>query len=750
MADQQNLGGNFPAASKGAGSGRAALMRRRLRRRIHEYALKRKRRNVTRRKVGSRKATVVLALILVLLFGAFAWAQQYLTPKPQGNEVSLNELVALAEEKRIVSATFLDEDNLVVGTYAAAAVAEEDEAAEDEQTKRGGAGDRRPGSGGDEKNRDGAGNKNDKKERARGGDSASDEPPSVAPEGEGTYYASTPSSDAAFGPLFDILRASGARVVSEPQTTKGVVRNVATYLLPLLILANFFGLLFTAGRGGSSGIGDVIAFGALGKKKQRRGFAAPVTFGDVGGAQEAVAELKEVVDYLRDPERYEDLGAVPPKGVLLFGPPGCGKTLLAKAVAGEAGVPFFSVAGAEFVESLVGVGAARVRDLFQRVRAVAPAIVFIDELDAAGRKRGAAGSSGGSDEREQTLNQLLVEMDGFEVSAGIVVVGATNRPDILDPALLRPGRFDRHITVDQPDAEGREEILELHARGKPVAPDVEFSYLARRTPGFSGADLANVINEAALLTVRQSKPVIHLPELEEAVQRVLHGPKRRGRVLSDDERRRAAFHESGHAVVAAAVGAAEEIHRVSILARGRGIGLTGIEREEERVLLTRNQLYEKIVTAMAGLAAEELVLGEPSTGAEEDLERATELAKDMIGRFGMSPRLGRVRLLSSDIEQFLGGDSGLNDLSAETHAEFDAEVRRLLEQGEEEALRVLTDHRSELDDLAARLLEQETLEGAPLYAILTQVSPSEVRFQAHEAPNGNGSRTARVARTEKA
>ena len=755
MADQHNLSGPLPTTSEGTGSGRVALMRRKLRRRIHEYLLKRKRRNVTRRRVGSRKATVVLALILVLLFGAFAWAQQYLTPKPEGREVSLNELVALAEEKRIVAATFLDEDNLVVGTFVAEPVAEQDERADDQRAQPGEAGDRRRDSQAEANNRrraDGKGNKNDGKQQARGGDGGSEEqdPPSVAPEGEGTYYSSTPSSDAAFGPLFDILRASGARVISEPQTAKGVVRNVATYLLPLLILANFFGLLFTAGRGGTSGIGDVIAFGALGKKRQKRGFSAPVTFGDVGGAQEAVAELKEVVDYLRDPERYEDLGAVPPKGVLLFGPPGCGKTLLAKAVAGEAGVPFFSVAGAEFVESLVGVGAARVRDLFLRVRAVAPAIVFIDELDAAGRKRGAAGSSGGSDEREQTLNQLLVEMDGFEVSAGIVVVGATNRPDILDPALLRPGRFDRHITVDQPDAEGREEILKLHARGKPVAPDVEFSYLARRTPGFSGADLANVINEAALLTVRQSKPVIHLPELEEAVQRVLHGPKRRGRVLSDDERRRAAFHESGHAVVAAAVGAAEEIHRVSILARGRGIGLIGIEREEERVLLTRNQLYEKIVTAMGGLAAEELVLGEPSTGAEEDLERATELAKDMIGRFGMSPRLGRVRLLSSDIEQFLGGDSGLNDLSAETHAEFDAEVRRLLEQGEEEALRVLTDHRNELDDLADRLLEHETIEGAALYGILTLVSPSEVRFQTHSGATGNGSRTGRsAARKEK-
>ncbi|MDQ3878695.1 MAG: AAA family ATPase, partial [Actinomycetota bacterium] len=326
-----------------------------------------------------------------------------------------------------------------------------------------------------------------------------------------------------------------------------------------MILANLFALLFTAGKGGSSGIGDVLMFGSIGKgsdKRRKKGLAAAVGFGDVAGADEAVAELKEVVDYLKDPERYEEIGATPPKGVLLFGPPGCGKTLLAKAVAGEAGVPFFSVAGAEFVESLVGVGAARVRDLFARVRAVSPAIVFIDELDAAGRKRAQGGGSGGTDEREQTLNQILVEMDGFDVSAGMVVIGATNRPDILDPALLRPGRFDRHITVDQPDHVGRKLILELHARNRPMAPSVDFDYLARRTPGFSGADLANVINEAALLTVRDARGLVEMPELEEAIQRVLAGPKKKGRVLSPEEQIRAAYHETGHAVAAAAVGRA--------------------------------------------------------------------------------------------------------------------------------------------------------------------------------------------------
>jgi cell division protease FtsH len=386
-------------------------------------------------------------------------------------------------------------------------------------------------------------------------------------------------------------------------------------------------------------------------------------------------------------------------------------------------VSFFSVGGAEFVESLVGVGAARVRDLFLRVRTAAPAIVFIDELDAAARRRGVGGSSGGSDEREQTLNQLLVEIDGFDVASGIVVVGATNRPDILDPAVLRPGRFDRHVTVDQPDHEGRRRILELHARGKPVDAAVDFNALARRTPGFTGADLANVVNEAALLTVREGGTAIATAVLDEAVQRVLHGPRRRGRVLSLAERQRAAVHESGHAIAAAAVDRADEVHRLSILARGRGIGLASVQVGSDSVLFTADELFDQLVVSLGGLAAEELALGSPSTGAEQDLEHATQIARELVGRYGMSERLGRVRLLAHDADEYLSGSVALMDVSERTHEVFDEEIRRLLDEAETRARAVVEANREALEGLVATLLERETLEGAALASALSGVRP---------------------------
>ena len=554
---------------------------------------------------------------------------------------------------------------------------------------------------------------------------------------DSTVSATYPASDVFTDELERTARDGGAAVFVERQSGKEAVRLLATFLLPLLILANLFALIFVGTRGGGGALGEIQQFGTLRKGGSANVVDSPVTFADVAGADHAVAELAEVVDYLRDPGRYAGVGAVPPKGVLLFGPPGTGKTLIARAVAGEAGVPFFSVAGAEFVESLVGVGAARVRDLFAKVREVAPAIVFIDELDAAARRRGAGGSSGGSDEREQTLNQLLVEIDGFDVASGLVIIGATNRPDILDPAVLRPGRFDRHVTVDQPDHEGRRRILELHARGKPLAPEVEFDELARLTPGFTGADLANVVNEAALLTVRERRERIDPDILSEAVQRVLHGPQRRGRVLTPAERERAAVHESGHAVVAAALGHIDDVHRVSILARGRGLGLTTMRLDSEAVLFTRAELVDQLVVAMGGLAAEESVLGESSTGGEQDIEHATFLAREIIGRYGMSESLGRVRLLAHDADEYLGATLGLNAMSERTHEEFDDEVRRLLAEAEERSCAIVEANREALDRLVATLLEREQLEGAALAEALALV-------QAPAAANGHG--TARAAK----
>lgn len=497
-------------------------------------------------------------------------------------------------------------------------------------------------------------------------------------------------------------------------------------LLPILLLVGIFLFFINSMQGGGS---RVMQFGKA-KARQVSKDQPKVTFDDVAGCDEAVEELEEIKDFLQDPAKFQAMGAKIPKGVLLFGPPGTGKTLLARAVAGEAGVPFLSISGSDFVEMFVGVGASRVRDLFNQAKDAAPAIIFIDEIDAVGRHRG-AGLGGGHDEREQTLNQMLVEMDGFDVTSGVILIAATNRPDILDPALLRPGRFDRQITVDRPDLEGRRAIAAVHAKGKPIADDVSPDLIARRTPGFTGADIANLMNEAALLAARYGKELIGADEVEEAIDRVIAGPERKTRIMSDEEKRVIAYHEAGHALVGHILPKCDPIHKVSIIARGRALGWTLALPTEDKYLKSRSELRDDLAMMLGGRTAEELVFDDPTTGAANDIERVTQVARAMVTEYGMSDRLGPQQLGHKEGEIFLGKEVGHEpNYSDAVAAAIDEEIRVLIDAAHERARQVLSDHRETLDRLSEALIEHETLNDSDLSEIWGEIDNGTGNFAA--------------------
>lgn len=512
-----------------------------------------------------------------------------------------------------------------------------------------------------------------------------------------------PSDDS----LIPTLRARDIEIKAELPPQPPWWTTILSSLLPMLLIVGIWFMLMQQSQGGG---GRVMNFG---KSRARRYDEdnIKITFKDVAGADEAKQELEEVVEFLKHPKKYNDLGAKIPKGVLLYGPPGTGKTLLAKAVAGEAGVPFFSISGSDFVEMFVGVGASRVRDLFEQAKKSAPCIVFIDEIDAVGRQRG-AGLGGGHDEREQTLNQLLVEMDGFGANEGIIMIAATNRPDILDPALLRPGRFDRQIVVDRPDIKGRQEILKVHIKGKPISPEVELGVIARRTPGFTGADLSNLVNEAALMAARKNKNKIDMPEMEEAAERVIMGPERRSRVISDKEKRLTAYHEGGHTLVGMLLDNTDPVHKVTIIPRGRAGGYTLSLPKEDRYYATRSEMLDELKVLLGGRVAEALVLKEISSGASNDLQRATSLARQMICEYGMSPELGPMTFGHRQDQVFLGRDIGRDkDYSEEVAAKIDKEIRKFIDEAYQKTESLLNENMDKLHLIADALIERETLEG---------------------------------------
>ena len=533
-----------------------------------------------------------------------------------------------------------------------------------------------------------------------------------------TIAPDAPSNDR---DLYTRLSEKGVTISAENPPEPPWWQTLLTSLIPIALLIGFWFFIMQQSQMGG---GRMMNFG---KSRVRLMVSdkKKVTFADVAGADEAKQELEEVVEFLKTPDKFNELGARIPKGVLLFGPPGTGKTLLAKAVAGEAGVQFFTISGSDFVEMFVGVGASRVRDLFEQAKKAAPCIVFIDEIDAVGRQRG-AGLGGGHDEREQTLNQLLVEMDGFASNEGIIIIAATNRPDVLDPALLRPGRFDRQIVVDKPDVRGREAILKVHTKGKPVADDVDLDVLARRTPGFTGADLSNLVNEAALLAARRDKKKITMAEMEEAIERVLAGPERKSHVMTDEEKRLTAYHEGGHTLVGLLLEHADPVHKVTIIPRGRAGGYMLSLPKEDRSYRTRSELIDRIKVALGGRVAEEVVLGEISTGASSDIQQATRIIRSMIMEYGMSDTIGPIAYGEENHQVFLGRDLNRErNYSEEIAGEIDREVRRYIEEAYEACRTIIVENRDKLDLIAKELLERETLSAAELEELMTKGAISE-------------------------
>jgi cell division protease FtsH len=622
-------------------------------------------------KLSALIAPMLLGLGIILTV-AFLMILQFLNGKAAtGKEVSYSQILQFADEHRIKSATLYAEDSIVVA-----------------------------------KLRDGS-----------------------------TMLSPYPKSDALTVDLVGALtsrdstgKSTGpsAVVKFDPQTTKSFLRFVDQFLLPLLILACFFSYFFLLITGKASGAGDFMGFSKMKAKvkRKRRGAKKPGEggFQNVAGVPEALIELQEVVDYLTAPEKFAAMGARAPKGTLLCGPPGTGKTLLARSVAAEAGVPFISLSGSEFVESLVGVGAARVRDLFRQAREMAPCIIFIDEIDAAGRQRG-VGMGQGNDEREQTLNQLMVEMDGFSTSLGIAVMAATNRPDILDAALLRPGRFDRQIVIDVPDVNGRTAILDVHCRGRHLADGVDLRTVAKQTPGFTGAELANIVNEAALLAVRGDRMELTQNDLEEAVDRVIAGPARKSHLLIPEEKEIIAYHEAGHAVVARAVGMRTGVIKLSIVARGRQLGHTTTYLTTDRMVVLQSELERQLVTMFGGLAAEQMVYEEVSTGNSQDLHDATELAKKIVATYGMVPELSRMQIVKEGAA-YLGRDfTTMGMTSPDTLRAMDTAIRKVLEKAEDRASTVCNRNRDVIEKIVRILMEEETLSGPDVEPYLSQVKP---------------------------